>query len=71
MPVTRNYLLQATTPSNTDSVNVHVLHTLNAKFNLNGGYNFNSVRENTLSNFLDPRGKRIHSKSRLQSEPGS
>ncbi|HEY6443880.1 MAG TPA: TonB-dependent receptor [Candidatus Acidoferrales bacterium] len=55
-PVTRNYLLQATTPSNTDSVNVHVLHTLNAKFNLNGGYNFNSVRENTLSNFLDTAG---------------
>ena len=55
-PVTRNYLLQATTPSNTDSVNLHVLHTLNANFNLNGGYNFNSVRENTLSNFLDTAG---------------
>ncbi|HEV3481753.1 MAG TPA: TonB-dependent receptor [Candidatus Acidoferrales bacterium] len=55
-PVTRNYLLEATTPSNTDSVNLHVLHTLNAKFNLNGGYNFNSVRENTLSNFLDTAG---------------
>lgn len=55
-PVTRNYLLQASTPENTDSVNVHVLHTLNAKFNLNGGYNFNSVRENTLSNFLDTAG---------------
>ena len=56
MPVTRNYLLQATTPSNTDSVNLHVLHTLNTKFNLNGGYNFNSVREDTLSNFLDTAG---------------
>ncbi|MGH9645821.1 MAG: hypothetical protein ACRD4E_03300, partial [Bryobacteraceae bacterium] len=56
-PVTRNYLLQATTPSNTDSVNLHVLHTLNAKFNLNGGYNFNSVRENTLSNFPDTAGR--------------
>ncbi len=55
-PVTRNYLLQATTPSNTDSLNLHVLHTLNTKFNLNGGYNFNSVRENTLSNFLDTAG---------------
>lgn len=56
-PLTRNYLLQATTPSNTDSVNLHVLHTLNAKFNLNGGYNFNSVREDTLANFLDTAGR--------------
>ncbi len=55
-PVTRNYLLQATTPSNSDSLNLHVLHTINAKFNLNGGYNFSSVRENTLSNFLDTAG---------------
>ncbi len=47
----QNYLLQATLPQNNDIVNAHVLHTINSKFNLNGGYNFSSQRENTLSNF--------------------
>ncbi|MGA9885203.1 MAG: carboxypeptidase-like regulatory domain-containing protein [Candidatus Acidiferrales bacterium] len=47
----QNFLLQATLPANTDNLNVHVLHTINSKFNLNGGYNFESERENTLSNF--------------------
>jgi trimeric autotransporter adhesin len=56
-PTTRNYLLQATTPLNSDIVNFHILHTINAKFNLNGGYNFDSVRENTLGNFLDTAGR--------------
>jgi len=49
--IVQNYLLQATTPSNTDGVNIHVLHTINAKFNFNVGYNFNSQRSNSLSNF--------------------
>ena len=44
----QNYLLQASTPQNTDSLNIHVLHTINAKFNLNVGYNFNSSRQDTL-----------------------
>ena len=38
-------------PINTDGVNVHVLHTINAKFNLNVGYNFNSSRQDTIGNF--------------------
>jgi len=56
-PVTRNYLLQATTPMNSDILNSHILHTINSKFNLNGGYNFDSVRENTLGNFFDTAGR--------------
>ncbi len=47
----QNYHLQATTPLNSDSVNLHVLHTINSKFNINGGYNFNSQRQQTLVNF--------------------
>ncbi|MGC2330953.1 MAG: TonB-dependent receptor, partial [Candidatus Acidiferrales bacterium] len=54
--VTQNYLLQATTPENTDRVNGTILHTINAKFNVNGSYNFLSERENTLSNFADIGG---------------
>ncbi|MDE3171058.1 MAG: TonB-dependent receptor, partial [Acidobacteriota bacterium] len=47
----QNFLLQATAPSNADTLNVHVLHTINAKFNVNGGYNFESERADTLSNY--------------------
>jgi trimeric autotransporter adhesin len=47
----QNYLLQSTTPLHADTVSTHVLHTLNAKWSLNGGYNLNSQRINTLSNF--------------------
>jgi hypothetical protein len=46
-----NFQLLGSTPSNSDSLNVHVLHTVNSKFNLNGGYNFNSTRQETLGNF--------------------
>ena len=53
---TYNYLLQATTPQNTDDVNFHVLHTINSKLNLNGGYNLDSSRENTLGNFASIGG---------------
>jgi hypothetical protein len=53
---TYNYLLQATTPENADIVNFHILHTINAKLNLNAGYNVNSQRENTLGNFLSLAG---------------
>jgi len=52
----QNYLLQATTPANTDLVNMHILHTINSKFNVNVGYNFNSQRSDTLSNFADIGG---------------
>jgi trimeric autotransporter adhesin len=54
--VTQNYLLQATTPQNTDRVNGTILHTINTKFNLNGSYNFLSQRGDTLSNFADIGG---------------
>ncbi|MGH9737856.1 MAG: carboxypeptidase regulatory-like domain-containing protein [Candidatus Acidiferrales bacterium] len=47
----QNFLLQATLPANTDSLNTRILHTINSKFNVNGGYNFESERENRLSNF--------------------
>lgn len=53
----QNYVLQTTTPLNTDLINIHVLHTINAKFSLNVGYNFNSQRENTLGNFADIAGR--------------
>lgn len=53
---TYNYLLQATTPENTDNVNFHILHTINSKINLNGGYNLESQRENTLGNFASIAG---------------
>jgi hypothetical protein len=52
----QNYLLQATTPLNTDLVSLHVLHTINSKFNMNVGYNFNSQRSDSLTNFLDIGG---------------
>jgi opacity protein-like surface antigen len=53
----QNFLLQATTPHNTDSFNIHVLHTINAKLNLNIGYNFSSSRQDTITAFPDIRGR--------------
>ena len=53
----QNFLLQSTTAHNTDSFNIHVLHTINAKFNLNVGYNFSSSRQDTLGAFPDIRGR--------------
>ncbi len=53
---TYNYLLQSTTPQNTDTVNLHVLHTINSKFNVNGGYNLSSSRVDTLGDFASIRG---------------
>jgi len=61
--VTQNYLLQATTPSNSDRVNGTILHTINSKLNLNGSYNFSSQRQRSLSNFADIGG---HSSTRSQ-----
>jgi hypothetical protein len=52
----QNYLLQTTVPINNDIVNLHVLHTINSKFSLNGGYNLNSQRQNTFGNFLNTAG---------------
>jgi trimeric autotransporter adhesin len=53
----QNYVLNTTTPENTDLLNVHVLHTINSQFSLNAGYNFNSQREATLGNFADIMGQ--------------
>jgi hypothetical protein len=53
----QNYVLQATTPQNTEGFNIHLLHTINAKFNLNIGYNFSSSRQDTLGAFPDIRGR--------------
>ncbi|MFZ0884886.1 MAG: carboxypeptidase regulatory-like domain-containing protein [Candidatus Acidiferrales bacterium] len=52
----QNYLLQTTVPVNDDRLNLHVLHTINAKFSLNLGYNLDSTRQNTFGNFLDTAG---------------
>jgi trimeric autotransporter adhesin len=52
----QNYLLQTTVPVNSDTLNLHLLHTINSKFNLNGGYNLNSQRQNTFGNFLNTAG---------------
>ncbi len=60
----QNFLLQATVPQNTDNLNIHVLHTLNSKWNLNGGYNFESARGDTISNFPGIGG---HQSTREQS----
>lgn len=53
---TYNYLLQATTPQNTDAINFHIVHTINSKLNLNGGYNLDSSRQDTLGNFASIAG---------------
>lgn len=55
-PTVQNYHLQATTPLNADTVNFHILHTINSKWNLNGGYNLSSQRISTLGNFPDIKG---------------
>ncbi|HYL68744.1 MAG TPA: carboxypeptidase regulatory-like domain-containing protein [Candidatus Limnocylindria bacterium] len=47
----QNFLLQATTPLNSDTVNLHLLHTINSKFSVSGTYNLNSVRQDLLGNF--------------------
>ena len=52
----QNFVLQSAIPLNSDNVNLHVLHTINSKFNLNGGYNLNSQRQNTLGNFPSTAG---------------
>ncbi len=52
----QNYLLQTTVPVNDDRLNLHVLHTINAKFSLNGGYNLASQRQNTFGSFPDTAG---------------
>jgi Carboxypeptidase regulatory-like domain len=52
----QNYLLQSTTPLQSDLLNTHVLHTINSKWNVNGGYNLSSARIHTLSNFADIGG---------------
>ncbi|MHB8755454.1 MAG: outer membrane beta-barrel protein, partial [Candidatus Acidiferrales bacterium] len=48
----QNYHLETTVPQSSDFVNVHILHTISQRFSLNGGYNFDSNRGNTLTDFL-------------------
>ena len=52
----QNFLLQTTVPINNDILNLHVIHTINSKFSLNGSYNLNSQRQNTFGNFPDTAG---------------
>jgi trimeric autotransporter adhesin len=52
----QNYLLSTTTSQNTNILNANALHTINAKWNVNAAYNFNSQNLNTLGNFTDIAG---------------
>jgi trimeric autotransporter adhesin len=52
----QNYLLQTTVPVNSDILNIHILHTINSKFSLNGGYNLSSTRQDTFGSFLTTAG---------------
>src|SRR5580692_10503104 len=52
----QNYLLQTTVPVNSDNLNIHILHTINAKFSLNGGYNLSSTRQQTFGSFPSTAG---------------
>ena len=52
----QNYLFQTTVPVNNDILNLHIIHTINSKFSVTGGYNLNSQRQNTYGNFLDTAG---------------
>ena len=52
----QNYLLQAATPLTSNLLNIHVLHTINAKFNLQVGYNYNGSGSDTVGNFAGVGG---------------
>jgi Carboxypeptidase regulatory-like domain/TonB dependent receptor-like, beta-barrel len=47
----QNFHLQTTVPQSTDAVNFHLLHTISSRFNLRAGYNFRSVRQQTVQDF--------------------
>ena len=67
----QNYQLQTTVPVLTDSVNAHVLHTINSKFNLNVGYNSDPVRQRAISSFLGFRQPQFHTQSKRHPWPGT
>jgi Carboxypeptidase regulatory-like domain len=52
----QNYLLQAATPLTSNILNLHVLHTINTKFNVQVGYNYNGSGSNTLGSFAQVGG---------------
>ena len=52
----QNYLLQAATPLTSNLLNVHILHTINAKFNVQVGYNYGGSGSDTLGNFAGVGG---------------
>jgi hypothetical protein len=52
----QNYLLQAATPLSSNILNIHVLHTINAKFNVQVSYNYNGSGSNTLGSFAQVGG---------------
>jgi hypothetical protein len=47
----QNFHLQGTVPQTSDFANVHILHSINSRFSLNGGYNFQSSHANSLTDF--------------------
>ena len=52
----QNYLLQAATPLQSNVANIHVLHTINAKFNVSVGYNYSGSHSDTLGDFAGVGG---------------
>ena len=51
-----NFLLQGSVPTTNNIVNVHVLHTINAKFNVQAGYNYSGSHADTFGNFAEVGG---------------
>jgi hypothetical protein len=52
----QNFLLQAATPQSSNILNIHVLHTISAKFNVSAGYNYSGSHLDTLGNFANVGG---------------
>ena len=51
-----NYLLQASVPVSNNSINTHVLHTINAKFSVSAAYNYSGGHQDTFGNFANVGG---------------
>lgn len=47
----QNFHLQGTVPQTSHFINVHILHSINSRFSLNGGYNYQGSHADTLTNF--------------------
>ncbi len=52
----QNFHLQTTTPSNAFNVNVHVLHTINSKLNVQATYNISQTSSTSVNGFPELTG---------------